>query len=189
MAFTCNWGEAGSLDAIRLFKSVGGIPTEICAGTSAQIANSFTVGIRVVRSNAGLWSLYVDAAGGINYAFQSSGTDATNLLGTHFGVLGTYTLSNANKFFFDNVYAGPEIFDTQAPAITSSTVISATQIDVLFNEVVSGAAATSAGNYTLNPSVAVQSAAIDGGNGALVHLTLSANLQKRTNLSGNGSVH
>lgn len=175
--FYLQLGEAGSLDAIRLFKSVGGISTEICAGTSAQIANSFTIGIRVVRSNAGLWSLYVDAAGGINYAFQNSGTDATNLLGTHFGVLGTYTVSNATKFFFDNVYVGPEIFDTQAPSITSSTVISATQIDVLFSEVVSGAAATTAGNYTLNPSVAVQSAAIDGSNGALVHLTLSSNLQ------------
>ncbi|MES2557008.1 MAG: lamin tail domain-containing protein [Bacteroidota bacterium] len=175
--FYLQLGEAGSLDAIRLFKSVSGVSTEICAGTSAQIANSFTVGIRVVRSNAGLWSLYVDAVGGINYAFQSSGTDATNLLGTHFGVLGTYTVSNSNKFFFDNVYAGPEIFDTQAPAIVSSTVISATQIDVLFSEVVSGAAATTAGNYTLNPSVAVQTAAIDGGNGALVHLTLSGNLQ------------
>jgi Lamin Tail Domain/Bacterial Ig-like domain len=175
--FFLQLGEAGSLDAIRLFKSVGGVSTEICAGTSAQIANSFTVGIRVVRSNAGLWSLYVDAAGGINYAFQASGTDAANLLGTHFGVFGTYTVSNANKFFFDNVYAGPEIFDTQAPAITSSAVISATQIDVLFNEVVSGAAATTAGNYTLNPGVAVQSAAIDGGNGALIHLTLAANLQ------------
>ncbi|ASS47229.1 MAG: hypothetical protein A3D31_15395 [Candidatus Fluviicola riflensis] len=175
--FYLQLGEAGSLDAIRLFKSVSSVSTEICAGTSAQIANSFTVGIRVVRNNAGLWSLYVDAAGGINYAFQSSGTDATNLLGTHFGVLGTYTLSNANKFFFDNVYAGPEIFDTQAPAITSSTVISATQIDILFNEVVSGAAATTAGNYALNPIVAVQSAVIDGGNGALVHLTLSGNLQ------------
>ena len=175
--FYLQLGEAGSLDAIRLFKSVSGVPTEICAGTSAQIANSFTIGIRVVRSNAGLWSLYVDAAGGINYAFQNSGTDATNLLGTHFGVLGTYTVSNATKFFFDNVYVGPEIFDTQAPSITSSTVISATQIDVLFSEVVSGAAATTAGNYTLNPSVAVQSAAIDGSNGALVHLTLSSNLQ------------
>lgn len=175
--FYLQLGESGSLDAIRLFKSVGGVSTEICAGTSAQIANSFTVGIRVVRSNAGLWSLYVDAAGGINYVFQASGTDAANLLGTHFGVLGTYTVSNANKFFFDNVYVGPEIFDTQAPAIVSSSVISATQIDVLFSEVVSGAAATTAGNYTLNPNVAVQSAAIDGGNGALVHLTLAANLQ------------
>ncbi len=175
--FYLQLGEAGSLDAIRLFKSVGGSSTEICAGTSGQIANSFTVGIRVVRSNSGLWSLYVDPTGGINYAFQNSGTDATNLLGTHFGVLGTYTVSNANKFFFDNVYVGPEIFDTQAPSITSSTVISATQIDILFSEVVSGAAATTAGNYTLNPSVGVQSAAIDGGNGALVHLTLSGNLQ------------
>ncbi len=175
--FFIQLGEAGSLDAMRLVKSVGGISTEICAGTSAQIANSFTVGIRVVRSNAGLWSLYVDPIGGINFALQGSGTDATNLLGTHFGVLGTYTVSNANKFFFDNIYVGAEIFDTQAPNLLSATAISVNQVDVLFDEAITGSAVVTANNYVLNPAVTVQSAAIDGSNNALVHLTLSGSLQ------------
>lgn len=175
--FYLQLGEAGSTDAVRLVKSVGGASTEICAGTPGEIAASFTIGIRVLRDNAGLWSLYIDAAGGTNYAFSASGTDATNLLGTHLGVFGTYTVSNATKFYFDDLYAGPEIMDTQAPGITSATVISATAIDILFNEAVDGAAVQTAGNYTLNPAVSVQSATIDGVNPALVHLTLSASLQ------------
>lgn len=175
--FYLQLGEAGSTDAVRLFKSVGGVSTEICAGTAGQIAASFGIGIRVLRNNAGLWSVYVDPAGGTNYTLEASGTDATNLIGTHLGVLGTYTVSNATKFYFDNIYAGPEILDTQAPAITSASVISATTIDVLFNEPVSGAAVQTAGNYTLNPTVNVQTATIDGVNPALVHLVLAASLQ------------
>lgn len=175
--FYLQLGEAGATDAVRLFKSVGGVSTEICAGPSGQIAASFTIGIRVLRNNVGLWSLYVDASGGTNYAFVASGTDATNLLGTHLGVFGTYTVSNATKFYFDTIYAGPEILDTQAPGITSATVISATSIDVLFNEPVGGAAVQTPANFTLNPSVSVQSATIDGADAALVHLVLSGNLQ------------
>lgn len=175
--FYLQLGEAGSTDAVRLFKSAGGIPTEICAGISGQIASSFTIGIRVLRDNTGLWSLYIDATGGTNYTFAASGTDATNLLGTHLGVYGVYTVSNATKFYFDNIYAGPEILDTQAPGITSATILSATSIDVLFTEPVGGSAVQTPANYTLNPSVAVQSATIDGVDAALVHLVLSGNLQ------------
>lgn len=181
--FYLQLGEAGSLDAIRLNKSVGGVVTEICAGTSAQIANSFTITIRVVRDAAGLWSLYADPAGGSNYALQGSGTDVTALTGTHFGVFGTYTVSNANKFYFDNVYVGAEIVDTQAPELVSVTAISATEVDVLFNESVTGTAIVTAGNYTLNPSVGVQSAVVDGGNTALIHLVLVTNLQNGQNYS------
>jgi hypothetical protein len=179
--FFIQLGEAGATDAVRLKKSVGGIVTEICAGTAGQISASFTIGIRVVRNSSGLWSLYVDPTGGTNYAAAGSGTDATNLLGTHFGVLGTYTVSNADKFFYDNIYVGDEVIDTQAPTLTGATAISATQVDVLFSEPVSGAAATTAGNYALNPAVNITGAAIDGSNGALVHLSLGGNLANGQN--------
>lgn len=176
--FFLQLGEVGGTDAVRLNKSVGGTVTEICSGPAGQIAASFTIGVRVVRSNSGLWSLYIDPAGGTNYAPAASGTDAANLLGTHFGVLGTYTVSNANKFFFDNIFVGDEVIDTQAPSLTSATAISATQVDVLFSEPVSGATPA---NYALNPAVNVTSAAIDGSNGALVHLTLGGNLANGQN--------
>jgi hypothetical protein len=175
--FYLQLGEAGSLDAIRLIQRTGGISVEICAGTAGQIAASFTIGLRVVRSSAGMWSLYVDSTGGTNYAPSASGTEATAFTGTYFGMLGTYTVSNANKFFYDNIYVGDEIVDSQPPSLTSVTPVSANEVDVLFSEPVSGPSASSAGNYTLNPAVNVASAAVDGANEALVHLTLSGNLQ------------
>lgn len=169
--FYLQLGEALSTDAIRLNRCAGGVVTEICSGPASQIAASFNVSVRVVRSAAGDWSLYTDATGGTNYTLQSSGTDATGLLGSSFGVLATYTASNANKYYFDDIYAGPEIVDAQPPALLSATVISSVQVDLLFDEAVSGTAAVTASNYTLDPALAVMGAFVDGTNGALVHVT------------------
>lgn len=179
--FYLQLGEANAIDAVRLFKIVGGVSTQICASPDGQIAASFTVSIRILRDNAGNWQLFVDPTGGTNYGTAYTGTDASPLLGTHFGVLGTYTASNANKFFFDNVYIGPEIIDTQAPTLVSATAISATSVDVLFSEPVAGAQTSNPSNYALNPAVTITSATIDGTNGALVHLVLGSNLQNGQN--------
>ena len=128
--FYLQFGEAVSTDAVRLFKSVGGISTQICASPDGQIASSFAVGIRVVRDAAGNWDLYVDMAGGTNYGTPYTGTDATNLLGTHSGLLSVYTASNATKFYMDNFYAGNEIVDSTARILLSASASDATQVDV-----------------------------------------------------------
>ena len=97
-------GEAGSNDAIRLFKCSGGTHTELLAGPLGQIAASFAVGIRVVRNASGDWSLGIDASGGTNYISAGSVNDPQNLLGTHFGVYNVYTLSNASGFYYDDIF-------------------------------------------------------------------------------------
>jgi len=174
--FFLQFGETGSADAVHLRKLVSGVETTICSGPAAQIAASFNIGVRVVRSATGQWSLFTDAAGGINYTLQATGTDAANLSGTYFGILAVYTASNATKYHFDDVYAGPEIVDTQAPSIVSVTAVADQQVTVLFDEPVSGAAAATASNYSFNPAVSVSAATIDGTDAALVHLSLSGSL-------------
>ena len=174
--FFLQFGEAGSTDALRLKKSVSGVETTICSGTLSEIAASFNVSVRVVRDQAGVWSLYTDPAGGVNYVFASSATDAAVLLGSSFGVLSTYTASNATKYYFDDIYVGAEIIDSQPPVLLSATVVSATQVDLLFDEAVSGTAAATASNYALTPSVSISAAAIDGANLSLVHLSLAGSL-------------
>lgn len=197
--FYLQFGESGSTDAVRLFKSVGGVSTQICAGSDGQIAASFAVGVRVLRDNSGNWELYIDPNGGTNYGTAYTGTDATVLLGSYFGVLGVYTVSNATKFYYDNVYAGAEIVDTQAPSLISASAISSTQVDLLFSEAVGGAGMTQSSNYSLNPSISIQSVTIDGTNSALVHLTVASTFTNgqtynitvlsSTDLSGNSAVN
>ena len=179
--FYLQFGEAGATDAVRLFKIVSGVSTQICAAPDGQIAASFTTRVKVIRDNTGLWKLYVDAAGGTNFGTPYTGTDATLLLGTHFGVFQTYTASNANKFYYDDIYIGDEIVDTQAPSLVSATPISNSQIDLLFSEPVGGASMLQTTNYAFNPAVPLSGVVPDGSNGALLHLTLSNSLTNGQN--------
>lgn len=174
--FYLQFGEAGSTDAVRLFKMVSGVSTELLAGPIGQIANSFTVGIRVVRDNSANWSLMLDAAGGTNYALVGTVNEPINLLGTHFGVAQVYTASNANKFFYDNIYVGDEIVDLAPPILVSATAINANLIDVLFDEPLDQITAETVGNYGIQPFLSASSATLDGTNLALVHIVPTAAL-------------
>ncbi|MFM7596628.1 MAG: lamin tail domain-containing protein [Flavobacteriales bacterium] len=174
------FGEAGSTDAIRLFNLTNGVATQICAGIDGQIASSFNASVKVKRDASGLWSLYADLTGGTNYTLLSSGTDASTLLGSHFGMLCTYTISNATKFYFDNVYIGPEILDLTPPSLVSVTPISITQIDMLFNEPVTPISAQNIINYSFTPSLQISNLIQDAVNTSLIHISLSTVLTNGT---------
>ena len=174
--FYLQLGEAGSLDAVRLFKVVGGTNTELLAGPSSQIASSFAIGVRVVRDNLGNWSLYIDDTGGTNYTLAGTVNDATALLGTHTGFMETYTLSNADNFFYDDIYIGDEIVDLAPPVLVSATAINANLIDVQFDEAVDPVTAEDLNNYDIQPFQSATSATVDGVNPALVHIVLASAL-------------
>ena len=167
------FGEANAIDAIRLFKIQGGISSQLCAGIDGQIANSFTTRVRVKRDALGNWSLFADLTGGQNFILQGTANDPISMTGTHFGILDVYTSSNANKFFYDDIYIGNEIIDNQPPILTSATAISSTQVDVLFNESLDPTSAQNVLNYSLNPPVSISSAVLDPLNTTLVHLSTS----------------
>ncbi len=169
------FGEALSLDAIELFRMDGSTLTSVCRGNDAEIASSFTVGVKVTRNTSGLWSLSVDAAGGTNYVLEATGTDATYSTSAYLGVECVYTSSNATKFYFDDFYAGGGSADVTPPTIISATAVSATQVDVLFSETVDPTTAETESNYAIAPAIGVPSSAIrDGSNLSLVHLTVAS---------------
>ena len=175
------FGEAGSLDAIRLYKISAGFSTVICSGTDAQIVNSTNASIRVKRAANGDWSLYADFAGGDNYILLATANDPSNYIGTYFGVSCVYTSSNATKFFYDNIYIGNEIFDVAPPVLNGTSVISANQVDVVFNEAVTTLSCESIPNYSLTPTLLLSSATLDATNPALVHLVYASNFTNGTN--------
>jgi hypothetical protein len=71
------FGEAGSNDAVELFRQSGSISVSVCRATLASIAASFEVRVKVTRNNSGLWQLYIDYNGGTDYLQEASGTDIT----------------------------------------------------------------------------------------------------------------
>lgn len=168
------FGEAGATDAVRLYQSINGVHTLICSSPDGQIANSFSIGIKVIRDQLGNWNLFVDPSGGTNYGTAYTGFNNGNVTGTYFGVLGVYTASNASKFYFDNFYIGPEIIDTDPPILLTTTVVNAQQIDLLFNESVHANVTNSTANFALNPLVTIQNCTLDALNPALLHLAVQS---------------
>ncbi|MDF2436023.1 MAG: hypothetical protein K0Q95_399 [Bacteroidota bacterium] len=169
------FGEAGSLDAVELFRQTGTTSISVARGANGQIAASFAIGVKVTRDASGNWSLFVDPAGGTAYSQQAAGTDNTYTATSFFGVAAVYTSSNANKFFFDDFYNGAIIVDTTPPVVNSASVISATQLDVLFSETVDPTTAQTGTNYSANNGLGSPVAALrDGSNLSLVHLTFGS---------------
>jgi hypothetical protein len=78
--------------------------------------------------------------------------------------------------------------DTTPPSISSLSIISNTQLDVLFSEAVDQTTAETEGNYAVTPgSTSPSSALRDGTNNALVHLTFASALPVGTDtLTVNG---
>src|SRR5690606_32382896 len=114
------FGEAGSADAIELFRQTGVNTVSVCrASTSGGIAAAFTVRIRVLRSDTGLWQLLVDYSGGNDFVLEATGTDNTYTTSSYFGLRCTYTSGNSTNFYFDDFYMGPEIMDENPPEIQS----------------------------------------------------------------------
>ena len=82
-----------------------------------------------------------------------------------------YTVSNASKFYYDDVYVGPEVLDLEAPLMQDVVVIDDTSIDLLFNESVGVSSAQLTSNYEIQPSIGINTCTVDGTNPALIHIS------------------
>ncbi len=165
------FGEGGSLDAIRLFSRIGGVNTQILEGTAGAIATSFDISVKVTYSLTGDWSLYVDNNGGNAFVMDATANFPTANFQPEFGMLCTYTISNASNFYLDNVYVGDIIVDATPPELVSATAISSTEVEALFNEGVDITTGENTSNYSVDLGLgAPVSATRDPGNFAKVTL-------------------
>jgi hypothetical protein len=167
------FGEAGSQDAIHLFKQIGGESTEVLAGMAGQIAGNFELGIQVIYDETSTWTLAIDTTGGINYSPVTSKVDSTSIPGTHMGFLCTYTSSNARKFYFDDVYAGDRITDLSPPLLVHIDPVTSKQIRVYFDEPLDQTSAQTSANYEVLTGLTVVAASLDVVDKSLVILTLN----------------
>jgi hypothetical protein len=164
-------------DEVSLYRKTSGINTIIINGTDGVTNTSNnTLKIKVIRTASNVWTLETDVSGtGNNYNTEGSVIDATILTGGHFGVSITQSTSSFfNKHFFDDIYVGPIIYDVTPPLVSSVSVISATQADVLFNENIGLTSSQTLTNYSVNNGIGNPSSAQrDATNHKLVHLTFA----------------
>lgn len=164
-------------DEISLYRKVGATSTIIINGADGTVSSSSDnkIRVKVVRDASNNFTLYRDITGGTNYSVEGSVVDATHTTSSFFGILVRQsTASFHQKHFFDDIVVQAYVPDVTPPAIQSSTVLSSTTLDVLFNEPLDATTAAVAANYLVNNSIGnPSSAVIDGSNAALVHLTFA----------------
>ena len=128
------FGTAGSQDAIALYRKEGSTETLICRGPDAAIASSFKVAVKVKRGADGQWTLATDYDNIGNYTVEAEGFDNTYPVEGFFGFYLHFTSSNAKKFYFDDIYIGPEIIDTEPPELLSLEVQDPQHLLLTFSE-------------------------------------------------------
>lgn len=165
------FGESGSNDAIELFRLESGNSFSICKGSEGLIANSFALHIKVVRKSDGSWRIFADPTGSGFYQPEASGIDNTFVPGGYFGFHCVYTVSNANKMYFDNISIDNEVIDTNPPELLSVSATDPFTLLLSFNEALSTESALNLANYTVNGGIGQPSSVVFGTNSAQVVLS------------------
>jgi hypothetical protein len=166
----------GTSDEISLFKRINGVDTKIIDGQDAVLNTSNNnVKVKVTCSATSEWTLERDMTGvGNAYFLEGSVNDNSILTGSHFGFfIRQSTASFFQRHFFDNVYVGPIILDTEAPTIVFATNTGANSFDILFSEPVLLAESQNLTNYSLSPNPVLIQVERDANNFALVHCTVA----------------
>ncbi len=165
-------------DDICLYKSTAGTASILIDGVNASVASTSNnlIKIKVTRTSANVFTLERDMTGtGSSYFTEGSVTDATFSSSTAFGFLiKQSTASFFGKHVFDDISIGTIVLDVTPPSIVSNTVISSTQLDVLFNESLEITSAQNTANYFADNSLGnPASATRDASNFSLVHLSFA----------------
>ncbi|UOQ53452.1 lamin tail domain-containing protein [Hymenobacter cellulosivorans] len=168
----------GTDDEVSLFRKNASATAAVLIDGANSTLNSTTsnvVRVRVTRSVQNVWTLERDLNGGQNFTAEGSVTDATHQRSNFFGVTLTYSATNNRNFYFDDF----RISDNTAPVLQSASIVSARQVDVLFNEPVF---TPNVATYQFNNGTPVIVSVVrDASDVGLVHLTLAADLAPGAN--------
>ncbi len=162
-------GESGSNDAIELFRQDAWANVSVCRCTTL-IASGADVRIRVTVDSLLTWNIFTDYSGGLNTSIEAWGIDGMHPSSQYCGFKCVYTSGNAQKFFLDDVYAGPIIYDTVPPAIVSFAIVDSVSADLKFSEEIETQSAQNISNYMLSSGNNCVSASRDSTDHTLVHL-------------------
>ena len=175
------FGEAGSNDAITLFRKDADGQQQICRGREGAIATSFSVAVKVICDRDGNWFLETCYDGTGIYAVESQGVDETYSKNGFFGFFSTFTSSNAKKIYFDEVYVGPRVIDHDPPALLTCEVLNLTHLQLAFNEALDEISALNSDNYFIDNGLGHPAAVSFGENQAMVVLELAQEIGNGVN--------
>ena len=145
-------------------------------GDDLQLFNASATSIDHVSCGAVAWYAGINAAP--KYSMERidpMGPDNATNWANNNGVIrnGNDSLGNAMNATIktQNSVYNPGGGDTDPPGLLRAYAMSATRVDVLFDEPVSLPSAEVEDNYSLDPDIGISLATLDAGNHALVHLS------------------
>lgn len=146
--------DGGDNKRLYLFRQDGETIIELLAGSQNLATTSNNImRIRVTRDEEGVWDLWADGAGGQLFIPQGSVTDLTHTQTSWFGMVCNYTVSNANRFYFDDFVVSEIVPDLEPPVVNVLEVVSANQLNVHFSKLVEPNTAQDPDNYFVNQGI------------------------------------
>ena len=151
-----------SADRISLYRQDGNISNVIAeSGDDWLDVAAVDVAIKVTRDSLGLWLLAADTSGGSNYSVLDSVVDSTYNSSQFVGIHCSYTVTRADKFYFDDfVLAGKAYSDLTSPSVLSLDILDSTGLRLQFSEALDSAAAKDIANYQINGSIGLPVASV-----------------------------
>jgi len=167
----------GTPDEISLYKLAAGTATLLINGTDGVTNSSNNrLRIKVIRDGNNLWSLERDATGGTNYFLEGTVTDNAFTTSNFFGIrVQQSTASFFNRHFFDDIYAGEIIVDSEPPLLQQLQVLSENQLSLTFNEKLTPASAQNITHYSASQGIGNPATAVLQADETSVILTFSQN--------------
>ncbi len=159
----------------------GALSASLYAIPAATAPNIITANanarIRVTRTGAGIWNVFLDntAANGTAYVLQGTATSLLYTNSSYFGVWTKFSSTRFNWCFFDNfVVTGTACPDTTKPTVVSVIPNTTSTATVTFSERVGLATAQTASNYLLNYVTSPATATVVVGDTTKVNLNFGA---------------
>ncbi|MDP1621828.1 MAG: lamin tail domain-containing protein [Bacteroidales bacterium] len=150
MANSCFLQAGGGDDAVYIMKQTGTVVSSLFKFKSYKMDHSTNaIRIKIIRDDSGHWEARIDTTGGYNYINDGTFFDDSFSTCRWFGIMCRYTSSNVTKFYFDDFYVGPVIYDTISPRVISQSTTSAKVFQVVFSEPVQKQVAEDPGNYQI----------------------------------------
>ncbi len=144
-------GISGNDDALELYRQDGSRSALILSGTAGAAGTDPVLArVRITRSTTGEWALAADYAGGSDFQLEGSATDATYSAGSYFGFYCRYSSTRNQAFFFDDVLINPLFMDVNPPVLLAGEALSATEIELTFDEPLAANGAQNVANYIIN---------------------------------------
>jgi len=137
--YILKFGENGSDDAINFIRLDAGVETLLTSGTLGAVGSDpAEFDYTITLDGSGTWSAEI----GYNGSFpmlEFTITDTTYPLSdlSIFGITATYTTSNVDNVFFDDLIIEEDLPDTTPPMVTTINVLDVSEIQIGFNTIYS----------------------------------------------------